>query len=65
MPKKKIVDKIMHTLTKKFTYVIVSIEEPKYDNMSINELQSSLVVHEQKFRRSSIDGEKQVLKVKG
>ena len=34
-------------------------------NMSIDELQSSLVVHEQKFRRSNINGEEKVLKVKG
>ena len=38
---KKIVENIMHTLTKKFTYVVVSIEESKdTDNMSIDELQS-------------------------
>ena len=56
----------MHTLTEKFTYVVVSIEESKdTDNMSIDELQSSLVVHEQKFRRSSINGDEQVLKVEG
>ena len=64
MPDKKIVEKIMHTLTEKFTYVVVSIEESKdTDNMSIDELQSSLVVHEQKFRRSNINGKEQVLKV--
>ena len=32
--------------------------------MPIDELQSSLVVHEQKFRRSSINGDEQVLKEK-
>ena len=44
----------MHTVsTEKFTYVVVSIEKSKdTDNMSIDELQSSLVVHEQKLRRS-------------
>ena len=41
MPDKKIVEKIMCILTKKFTYVVVSIEESKdTDNMSIDELQS-------------------------
>ena len=66
MPNKKIVEKIMRTLTEKFTYVVVSIEESKdTDNMSIDELQSSLVVHEQKFQRSNINGEEQVLKVEG
>ena len=40
----------MHTLTEKFTYVVVSIEKFKdTDNMSIDELLSSLVVHEQSF----------------
>ena len=53
-------------MTEKFTYVVVSTEESKNtDNMSIDELQSSLLVHEQKFRRSSINGEEQVLKVEG
>ena len=33
--------------------------------MFIDELQSLLVVHEQKFQRSSINGEEQVLKVEG
>ena len=50
MPNKKIVEKIMHTLAEKFTYVVVSIEESKdTDNMSIDELKSSLVVHEQNY----------------
>ena len=57
MPDKKIVEKILRTLTEKFTYVVVYIEESKdTDNMSIDELQSSLVVHEQKFRRFNING---------
>lgn len=43
----RIVEKILRTLTERFTYVVVSIEESKdIDNMSIDELQSSLVVHE-------------------
>ena len=47
MPNSKIVEKILQTLTEKFTYAVVSIEESKNtDNMSIDELQSSLVVHE-------------------
>lgn len=60
----RIVEKILRTLTERFTYVVVSIEESKdIDNMSIDELQSSLVVHEQKFRRVSMEDEEQVLKV--
>ncbi|KAF2303408.1 hypothetical protein GH714_018049 [Hevea brasiliensis] len=63
---KKIVEKILRTLTDKFTYVLVSIEESKdTDTMSIDELQSSLVVHEQKFRRPSNNDEDQVLNVVG
>ncbi|XP_012084119.1 uncharacterized protein LOC105643278 [Jatropha curcas] len=66
MPDKKIVEKILRTLTEKFTYVVVSIEESKDTNtMSIDELQSLLVVREQKFRRPSNNDEDQVLKVEG
>ncbi|KAH0708990.1 hypothetical protein KY284_010417 [Solanum tuberosum] len=61
---RKIVEKTLRTLTDKFTYVVVSIKESKdTDNMSIDELQSSLVVHEQKFQRPSNDDEDQALKV--
>ena len=49
MPDKKIIEKFLHTVIEKFTYVVVSIEESKdTNNMSIDELQSSLMVHEQK-----------------
>ena len=41
MPDKKIVETILRTMTKKFTYVVASIEESKdINNMSIDELQS-------------------------
>ncbi|KAH0728151.1 hypothetical protein KY284_004016 [Solanum tuberosum] len=64
MPDRKMVEKFLRTLTDKFTYVVVSIEGSKdTDNMSIDELQSSLVVHEQKLHRPSNDNEDQVLKV--
>lgn len=64
MSDSKIVQKILRTLTEKFTYVVVSIEESKNtDNMSIDELQSSLVIHEQKFQRVYSEDEDQVLKV--
>ncbi|KAL2237779.1 UNVERIFIED_CONTAM: Retrovirus-related Pol polyprotein from transposon TNT 1-94 [Sesamum indicum] len=64
MSDSKIIHKILRTLTKKFTYVVVSVEESKnIDNMSIDKLQSSLVVHEQKFRRVYNEDEDQVLKV--
>lgn len=64
MPDSRIVEKILQTLTERFTYVVVSIEEAKdTDTMTVDELQSSLVVHEQKFRRKSSEGEDQVLKI--
>ncbi|RDX74343.1 hypothetical protein CR513_45924, partial [Mucuna pruriens] len=61
MPNSKVVEKILRTLTTRFTYVVVSIEESQdIEAMSIDELQSSLVVIEQKFKRVSRD-DKQVL----
>lgn len=63
LPDSKIVEKILRTLTERFTYMVVSIEESKdTDNMSIDELQSSLVVHEQKFKRVNRETD-QLLKV--
>nr|GEW91104.1 copia-type polyprotein [Tanacetum cinerariifolium] len=48
----KIVEKILRTLIDKYLYVVVSIEESKnVDEMSIEELQSTLIVHEQKFKK--------------
>eukprot|EP00258_Populus_trichocarpa_P031704 XP_024447723.1 uncharacterized protein LOC112325426 [Populus trichocarpa] len=58
----KIVEKILRTLTDKFNYIVCSIEESKdIDLLSVDELQSSLIVHEQKFRRTN--SEDQALKV--
>ena len=48
----KIVEKILRTLTEKFNNIVCCIEESKdIDNLSVDELQSSLIVHEQKFRK--------------
>ena len=64
MHEKNIVEKILWTLTYKFTYVVVAIEESKdIENMSINELCSSLVVHKLKLRRPSNDDEDESMKV--
>lgn len=64
MTDSKIVEKILRTLTDKFTYVVVSIEESKdTGNMSIDELQSSLTVHEQKFKKTPLEEEMQALNV--
>ncbi|KAL4567941.1 hypothetical protein LXL04_023537 [Taraxacum kok-saghyz] len=59
----KIVEKILRTLTEKYVYVVVSIEESKnIEEMSIEELQSTLVVHEQKFKKNERE-EEQALKI--
>jgi hypothetical protein len=45
-----IIEKIIRSMTFKFDYVVCSIEESKdLDVISIDELQSSLVVHEQRM----------------
>ena len=50
------------SLTEKFNYVVCSIEESKdIDALTVDELQSSLIVHEQKSQRRN--GEEQALKV--
>ena len=50
------------TFTLKWDYVVCSIEESKdIDVLSLDELQSSLLVHEQKMNRSS-SSEEQALK---
>ncbi|KAM7502462.1 hypothetical protein LguiB_001366 [Lonicera macranthoides] len=62
MPDVKIVEKILRTLTEKYNYIVCSIEESKdIDSLSVDALQSSLLVHEQKFKKNS--GEEQALKV--
>ncbi|KAA8539224.1 hypothetical protein F0562_025916 [Nyssa sinensis] len=57
-----VVEKILRSLSEKFNYVVCSIEESKdIDQLSIDELQSSLIVHEQKFQRHT--GKEQALKI--
>ncbi|KAL5837969.1 hypothetical protein ACOSQ3_015138 [Xanthoceras sorbifolium] len=57
-----VVEKILISMTPKFDYVVFSIEESKdIDTLSIDELQSSLLVHEQCM--STHIEEKQALKV--
>ena len=47
-----IVENILRSLTSKYNYVVCSIEESNdLDIMSVDELQSSLLVHEQRIRR--------------
>ena len=48
----KVVEKILRSLTEKFNYVVCFIEESKdIDALTVNELQSSLIVHKHKFQR--------------
>ncbi|KAJ6972984.1 hypothetical protein NC653_033347 [Populus alba x Populus x berolinensis] len=57
-----ICEKILRSLTDKFNYIVCSIEESRnLDTITIDELQSSLTVHEKKFHRGN--GVEQVLKV--
>ncbi|CAM8902478.1 unnamed protein product [Rhodiola kirilowii] len=58
----KIVEKILRTLTSDFNFVVCSIEESKDINkLTVDELQSSLLVHEPKVREKVVD--EQVLKI--
>ncbi|XP_061996268.1 uncharacterized protein LOC133714197 [Rosa rugosa] len=58
----KVVEKILRSLTEKFYYVVCSIEESKdIDSLTVDELQSSLIVHEHKIVRHN--DEEQALKV--
>lgn len=60
----KVVEKILRTLVEKFTYVVCAIEESKdIKDMTIDGLQSSLMVHEQKLSRHVSN--EQVLRVEG
>lgn len=51
-----IVEKILRSLAPKFNYIVCSIEESKNtEDMSIDELESSLVVHEQQLNRGNTE----------
>ncbi|XP_075481356.1 uncharacterized protein LOC142522083 [Primulina tabacum] len=57
-----VVEKILRSMTPKFDYVVCSIEESKnIDILTIDELQSSLFVHEQRMR--SHEEEEHALKI--
>jgi hypothetical protein len=57
-----VIEKIMRSMISKINYVVCSIEESKdLDTMSIDELQSSLLVHEQRMHNHVV--EKQALKI--
>ena len=45
-----IIEKILHSLTSKFNFIICFIEESKnIDDLTIDELQNSLLAHAQKI----------------
>jgi hypothetical protein len=47
-----IIEKIIRSLTPKFNFIMSSIEKDKnIDELSIDELQSSLLIHEQKLNQ--------------
>ena len=57
-----IVEKILRSMASKFNYVVCSIEESNdLDTLTIDELQSSMLVHEQRMKRHG--GDEQALKV--
>ncbi|GJV61500.1 retrovirus-related pol polyprotein from transposon TNT 1-94 [Tanacetum coccineum] len=58
----KIVEKVLRTMTESFNFVVCTMEESRdLDSITVDELQSSLLIHEQKIRRKVND--EQVLKV--
>lgn len=51
-----IIEKILRSLTPKFNFVVCIIEESKdIDEISLNELQSFLIVHEQKIKQQDLN----------
>jgi hypothetical protein len=60
----KIVEKILRSMTSQFEYVVCSIEESNdVTTMSIDELQSSLLVHEGRMKIHKAKDEEQALKI--
>ncbi|XP_073035741.1 uncharacterized protein [Primulina eburnea] len=58
-----IIEKILRSMTSRFDYVVCSVEESNdLDNLTIDELQSSLLVHEQRIN-SHNSGDEQAFKV--
>lgn len=48
-----VVENFLHSMTREFNYVVCSVEESKdIDDLSLDELHSSLLLHEQKMNQS-------------
>ncbi|CAL8078306.1 unnamed protein product [Prunus armeniaca] len=63
MEEVKVVEKIMRSLTPKFDYIFCSIEEAKnVAELCVDELQSSLLVHEQRLNHTTASEEQTALK---
>ncbi|PNY01730.1 copia-type polyprotein, partial [Trifolium pratense] len=59
-----VVEKILRSMTAKFNHVVCSIElSSDVTTLSIDELQSSLIVHEQRMKGQQVKQEEQALKV--
>jgi hypothetical protein len=59
-----VVEKILRSMPAKFNYVVCSIEESNdVTNLSIDELQSSLIVHEQRMKGQKDHSDDQALKM--
>jgi transposase InsO family protein len=59
-----VVEKILRSMTEKFNYVVCSIEESNdVTSLSIDELQSSLMIHEQRMKSYQHHSDEQALKV--
>jgi hypothetical protein len=61
-----VVEKILRSMTPKYNYVVCSIEESNdVTTLSIDELQSSLLVHEGRMKGQKDQSDEQALKVAG
>ena len=57
-----IIENILRSMTLKFDYVVCSVEESNnLDTLTIDELQSSLLVHEQRMKGQEQSSEEQSL----
>ncbi|KAL0455689.1 UNVERIFIED_CONTAM: hypothetical protein Slati_0908100 [Sesamum latifolium] len=61
----RVVEKILRSLNERFNHVVVAIDEAKdIESMSIDELNESLVAHEERMKRSQQVSVEQVLQAK-